>query len=139
MKTYVQYFYNFHIMVIYHQVYVQSYDHIAVRWHGYIPGLPCGSASVRLRHYGIKYLTVLVAIIPQFYITLTEGRVGLLEVIKSISGVSVCSLIAFIVCNLAKIKVAAMICKHPELSDDKVKSITKMISKDSVFHIFKSN
>lgn len=126
-------------MVKYHQVYTQSYNHIAVHCHGYIPGFTMWQCQRKTSALGIKYLTVLVAIIPQFYITLTEGRVGLLEVIKSISGVSACSLIAFIVCNLAKIKVAAMICKHPELSDDKVKSITKMISKDSVFHIFKSN
>jgi hypothetical protein len=63
----------------------------------------------------------------------------LLEVIKSFSGVGACSLIAFTICIVAKIIVASMICKHPELSDDKVKSITKMISKDSIFHSFKSN
>ncbi|WP_313069756.1 hypothetical protein [Lacrimispora sp.] len=63
----------------------------------------------------------------------------MLEVLKSFSGVGACSLFAFGICYVSKIIVVFMICKHPELSDDKVKRITKMISKDSVFHIFKSS
>lgn len=34
---------------------------------------------------------------------------------------------------LLKYLIVLLICKTPELSDDKVKSITKMISKDSKF------
>ena len=32
--------------------------------------------------------------------------------------------------NVCKVIVAAMICNHPELSDDKVKYLTRMISKN---------
>ena len=84
---------------------------------------------------GIKYLTVLVAIIPQFYITLTEGRVGLLEGLSLllsgglITGICICGR------YVLKYLVVRLICKTPELSDEKAKAITEMISKDSKFSL----
>jgi hypothetical protein len=36
---------------------------------------------------------------------------------------------------ILKYLVVLLICKTPQLSDDKVKSITKMISKDTKFHL----
>jgi hypothetical protein len=58
----------------------------------------------------------------------------LLEVIKIlldggiITGICICG------SYILKYEVVVLICKHPKLSDEKVKAITKMISKSSKFN-----
>jgi hypothetical protein len=68
------------------------------------------------------------------YEILTEGRVGLLEVFLRLISAGIIGGVCYILWLVLKLIVTHMICKHPELTNEKVKYITNMISKNK--HIF---
>jgi hypothetical protein len=80
-----------------------------------------------------KYLVILTDIFPS-YIKLQEGRVGLLQVIKMFLDEGIITGICIFGSYILKYAVVILICKTPKLSDEKVKAITKMISKSSKFN-----
>lgn len=65
-----------------------------------------------------------------FYEILTEGRVELLEVLTQLLKVLGSAGICYFGWLILKLVVTILICRHPELSNEKVKYITNMISKD---------
>ena len=62
--------------------------------------------------------------------THTEGRVELLVVLTEILKVLGCVGLCYFGYLTLKLVVAILICRHPELSEKKVKYITSMIAKD---------
>lgn len=52
--------------------------------------------------------------------------VGLTQMINILGCAGVC----YVGCLIVKLVVTILICKHPELSDEKVRYITRMIAKD---------
>lgn len=61
---------------------------------------------------------------------LQEGRVELLVVLTQFLKILGCAGLCYIGCLALKLVVTILICKHPELSETKVKYITRMIAKD---------
>lgn len=84
----------------------------------------------KIWHYGIKYLVFLTAINSLSYEILTEGRVDLLDVLIIIAKVLGGSGLCYVLYMCTKLVTVNLVCKHPELTDDKVKYITRMIAKD---------
>lgn len=66
---------------------------------------------------------------PYVYEILTEGRVELLEILTKIFEILGCAGLCYAGYLILKLVVAILICKHPELSNQKVKYITDMVSK----------
>ena len=64
------------------------------------------------------------------YKNLQEGRVELLVVLTQFLKILGCAGLCYIGCLALKLVVTILICKHPELSETKVKYITRMIAKD---------
>ena len=64
------------------------------------------------------------------YESLQEGRVELLVALTEILKVLGCVGLCYFGCLTLKLVVAILICRHPELSEKKVKYITSMIAKD---------
>ena len=62
--------------------------------------------------------------------THTEGRVELLVVLTEILKVLGCVGLCYFGYLILKLVVTILICRHPELSEKKVKYITNMIAKD---------
>lgn len=54
----------------------------------------------------------------------------ILRVLSQLATCGVLGFVAYIMWLTVKVVVTNMICKHPELSDDKVKHITNMIAKN---------
>lgn len=54
----------------------------------------------------------------------------MLEVLSLIFKVLGCSGICYVLYLCAKLMTVSFVCNHPELTDDKVKYITRMIAKD---------
>jgi hypothetical protein len=54
----------------------------------------------------------------------------MLDIITLVIKVLGCSGICYILYLCAKLVTVSFVCKHPELTDDKVKYITRMIAKD---------
>ena len=65
-----------------------------------------------------------------FYKNLQEGRVELFEVITQLFKILGNCGLCYFGWLLLKLIVAILICKHPELTNEKVKYITHMIVKD---------
>lgn len=55
----------------------------------------------------------------------------IIPIIKVLGSVGLCYAVSLIV----RFGIAVLVCRHPNLSDDKVKYITQMFSKD--YHIFR--
>ena len=64
------------------------------------------------------------------YESLQEGRVELLVALTEILKVLGCVGLCYFGYLILKLVVAILICRHPELSEKKVKYITSMIAKD---------
>ena len=61
---------------------------------------------------------------------LQEGRVELLVVLTQFLKILGCAGLCYIGCLALTLVVTILICKHPELSNEKVKYITNMVAKD---------
>jgi hypothetical protein len=59
-----------------------------------------------------------------------EGRIGLLVVLTKILNILGYTGLCYFGYLILKLVIAILICKHPELSNEKVKYITRMIAKD---------
>ena len=60
----------------------------------------------------------------------TEGRVVLFTVLTNLIGILGTSAFIYVIQLISKLVVTFLIVKHPEMSDEKVKSITRMFSKN---------
>ena len=77
-----------------------------------------------MARFGIKYLTFLVERIPFLICNTTRKEVDLLSFLTAFVSKGKYGLRSVI----GKMYAIRMICKHPELSDEKVKDITNMMS-----------
>lgn len=60
-----------------------------------------------------------------------EGRIGLLVVLTKILNILGYTGLCYFGYLILKLVIAILICKHPELSNEKVKYITRTIAKDN--------
>ena len=93
--------------------------------------ISCGSVYCSIWHdFGNKYSGRSDQYNFPSYESLQEGRVELLVALTEILKVLGCVGLCYFGYLTLKLVVAILICRHPELSEKKVKYITSMIAKD---------